>query len=190
MIAPLVIGFAFGWILQRSGLSRYDRIANVFRFRDLTVMRFLMSALVTAAMGTAILRGYGDAPVPVPATYALGNVVGGIVFGVGMALSGFCPGTIAAGAGEGRLDYLVPGALGLLAGAVVYGLGYERVMPILARGAREWTLSEVLGVSAPVALVLVVESVLLALYLMRAHRARGWHERSLDPGRNQEGGRS
>ena len=54
----------------------------------------------------------------VPATYIVGNLVGGLIFGVGMALAGFCPGTCAAGAGEGKLDYLIPGLLGFLTGAV------------------------------------------------------------------------
>ena len=49
-----VIGVAFGWILQRSGLSRYDRIANVYRFTDLTVLKVLGSALVTAAVALQI----------------------------------------------------------------------------------------------------------------------------------------
>ncbi len=136
-VAPLVLGFAFGWVLQRSGLSRYDKIANVFRLRDLTVLKVLGTALVTAAVALQIMDALDlwVAP-PIPATYAWGNIVGGTVFGVGMALSGFCPGTIAAGAGEGRLDYLVPGALGLYAGALTYGLLYDGIMPVLARGAR------------------------------------------------------
>lgn len=167
MVAPLLIGFAFGWILQRSGLSRYDRIANVFRLRDLTVIRFLLSALVTAAIAMALLEGHAPGvSVPIPATYAIGNLLGGAVFGIGMALSGFCPGTIAAGAGEGRLDNLVPGALGLFGGAIVYGLAYERVMPRLARGATVETLADLVGTSPYVTLVLVVEIFVAVLLLL------------------------
>ena len=185
MIAPLAIGFAFGWILQRSGLSRYDHIANIFRLRDATVLRFLMSALATGAIAIELLRRYGVAPVPVPSTYVLGNFVGGVVFGVGMALSGFCPGTIAAGAGEGRLDYLFPGALGLVSGAVVYGWLYERIMPFLAAGAKETTFPAWLGVSPPLAALVLVEVVVLTLAIVR------WHGRSRPPrARSQEGGAS
>src|ERR1019366_4979883 len=94
----------------------------------------LLSALVTAAIGIRVLQNLGLATtVPIPATYLAGNMLGGVVFGVGMALSGFCPGTVAAGAGEGRLDYLIPGGLGLYTGAILYGLEYERVMPWLSR---------------------------------------------------------
>jgi uncharacterized membrane protein YedE/YeeE len=167
ILAPLVIGLAFGWILQRSGLSRYDRIANVYRFTDLTVLKVLGSALVTAAIALQLMRalGVGVAP-PIPVTYAWGNLLGGAVFGVGMALSGFCPGTIAAGAGEGRLDYLVPGALGLFTGAVGYGLVYERIMPLLARTARATTLPEVLHVDPWLTVVVFAEIALLAFYVL------------------------
>jgi len=133
-VAPLLVGFAFGGCLQKAGLSRYERIVNLFRFRDFAVLKFLLSALVTAAIGIRVLEDLGlAANVPIPTTYVAGNLIGGLVFGVGMALSGFCPGTVAAGAGEGRLDYLVPGGLGLLTGAVIYGLAYERMMPVLSR---------------------------------------------------------
>lgn len=184
MIAPLLIGFAFGWILQRSGLSRYDHIANIFRLRDATVLRFLMTALATGAVAIELLRRYGVAPVPVPATYALGNFAGGVVFGIGMALSGFCPGTIAAGAGEGRLDYVFPGALGLVSGALVYGWLYPRVMPYLAGSAREATLPAWLGVSAPLVVLVLLELVVLTLALVR------WHGRSKPPrGRSERSAR-
>ena len=65
----------------------------------------------------------------VPATYIVGNLVGGLIFGVGMALAGYCPGTWPPGAGEGKLDYMIPGLLGFLTGAVIFGLTYQQVFP-------------------------------------------------------------
>jgi hypothetical protein len=165
-----VIGFAFGWLLQRAGLSRYDRIVNVFRFRDLAVLEFLLSALMTAAVGIHALRELGVATdVPIPPTYVLGNIIGGVVFGIGMALSGFCPGTVAAGAGEGRLDNIVPGGAGLFAGALVYGVAYDRVMPWLSRQGRVGaiTLADWLHVEPWLVVVLFVELGLLVLYAVR-----------------------
>jgi len=103
---------------------------NVFRFTDMAVLQFMMTALVVSMSGLYALRGLGLVTFPsVPATYIVGNLVGGLIFGVGMALSGYCPGTCAAGAGEGKLDYIVPGLLGFLTGAVIYGLTYEVVFP-------------------------------------------------------------
>jgi hypothetical protein len=85
-------------------------------------------------IGLYVLRGLGVVTFPtVPATYVLGNLVGGLIFGVGMSLAGFCPGTCVAGAGEGKTDYLIPGILGFLVGAALWGLTYERVFPALSK---------------------------------------------------------
>ncbi len=90
IIWALVLGFGFGLLLQKAGLSKYHKIVNVFRFTDLTVLKFMMTALAVAMVGTFALRDLGLLTLPsVPPTYILGNVVGGLVFGVGMAGAGF-----------------------------------------------------------------------------------------------------
>ncbi|MDP1544921.1 MAG: YeeE/YedE thiosulfate transporter family protein [Anaerolineales bacterium] len=130
LILALVLGVFFGFALNKAGLTKYHKIINVYRFTDMTVLKFMMTALVVSMSGLYALRGLGLIIFPnVPATYIVGNLVGGIVFGFGMALSGYCPGTAAAGAGEGKLDYLIPGLLGFLTGAVIYGLTYQQVFP-------------------------------------------------------------
>jgi uncharacterized membrane protein YedE/YeeE len=171
MTAALLLGFAFGFLVQRAGLSRYDRIVNVFRLRDLAVLKFLLSALVTAAVGIRLVESLGlpaGVSVPIPPTFLVADLVGGLVFGVGMALAGFCPGTVAAGAGEGRLDYLVPGGLGLYVGALVYGFAYERIVPVLARWGRlgELTIASWLRVEPWLLVVLFVELTLLGFHLL------------------------
>jgi hypothetical protein len=172
-LAPLAIGFGFGWLLQKAGLSRYERIVNVFRFKDFAVVQFLLSALFTAAVGITSFEGLGLATaVPIPTTYLVGNLVGGLVFGIGMALSGFCPGTVAAGAGEGRLDYLLAGGLGLYVGAIAYGLMYESLMPSLSRWGRfgNVTLAEVLDVEPWLLITLFAELAAIVFYLIERRR--------------------
>ncbi len=176
--APLAVGCAFGWCLQRAGLARYERIVNVFRFRDLAVLKFLLSALLTAAIGVHLVQRFGLARPPVPTTYLAGNALGGLVFGVGMALSGFCPGTVAAGAGEGRLDYLIPGGMGLCTGALIYGLEYDTWMPAITRWGYmgSVTLPAVLRVEPWLLIALLAETVVLVFYALersgrRPHRA-------------------
>lgn len=132
-IVALILGVFFGFSLNKAGLTKYNKIVNVFRFTDMAVLQFMMTALVVSMSGLYTLRGLGLVTFPsVPATYIVGNLVGGLIFGVGMALSGYCPGTCAAGAGEGKLDYIVPGLLGFLVGAVIYGLTYEAVFPAIS----------------------------------------------------------
>lgn len=129
-IYALVLGVFFGFALNKAGLTRYNKIVNQFRFKDMTVLKFMMTALVVTMLGVYPLRALGILTFPtVPETYILGNVLGGLIFGVGMAFAGFCPGTAVAGAGEGKLDYIIPGLLGFFTGAVIFGLTYSSFMP-------------------------------------------------------------
>ena len=89
-IIALLLGAAFGFSLNKAGLTRYTKIVNVFRFTDLAVLKFMMTALVVAMVGLYGLRGLGWINFPnVPATYIAGNLIGGLIFGVGMALAGY-----------------------------------------------------------------------------------------------------
>jgi len=132
-IVSFALGIFFGFALNKAGLTKYHKIVNVFRFTDMAVLKFMMTALVIAMIGLYTLRGLGLVTFPAPpATYVVGNLVGGLIFGVGMAMAGFCPGTAAAGAGDGKLDYLIPGVLGFLTGAAIYGLTYQQVFPVIS----------------------------------------------------------
>ncbi len=89
-ILALFLGVFFGFSLNKAGLTRYNKIVNVFRFTDMAVLQFMLTALVVAMAGLYGLRGLGLITFPnVPATYIAGNLVGGLIFGVGMALTGF-----------------------------------------------------------------------------------------------------
>lgn len=133
-VVALFLGVFFGFSLNKAGLTKYHKIVNVFRLTDMAVLKFMMTALIVSMSGLYLLRGLGLVTFPnVPATYVVGNIVGGLIFGVGMALSGYCPGTCAAGSGEGKLDYLIPGLLGFLVGAGIYGLTYQYVFPAISK---------------------------------------------------------
>ena len=89
-IIALIVGILFGFSLNKAGLTRYNKIVNVFRFTDLAVLKFMMTALVVSMSGLYVLRGLGLIEFPnVPGTYIVGNLVGGLIFGVGMALAGY-----------------------------------------------------------------------------------------------------
>ena len=89
-LITLILGLGFGFALNKAGLTKYNKIVNVFRFTDMAVLQFMMTALVVAMTGLYILRGFGLVTFPaVPATYIVGNLVGGLIFGVGMALTGY-----------------------------------------------------------------------------------------------------
>ena len=90
LLIPLVLGVFFGFALNKAGLTKYHKIVNVFRFTDMAVLQFMMTALVVAMIGLYGLRALGLLEFPnIPATYLVGNILGGLVFGIGMALTGY-----------------------------------------------------------------------------------------------------
>ncbi len=89
-VLALVFGVFFGFSLNKAGLTKYNKIVNVFRFTDMAVLKFMMTALVVAMSGLFALRGLGLITFPsISSTYIVGNIVGGLIFGVGMALTGY-----------------------------------------------------------------------------------------------------
>lgn len=116
---------AFGLVLSRSGASDYDFIQRMFLFRDVQLYGIMGTAVVVAAPGIWLLKRHGktldgDPLVVEPKPLHRGNVVGGVLFGIGWAMTGMCPGPILVNIGEGKLY-----ALGALAGTLLgaYGLG-------------------------------------------------------------------
>jgi uncharacterized protein len=89
-LIALILGVFFGFSLNKAGLTKYHKIVNVFRLTDFAVLKFMMTALVVAMSGLYVLRGLGLVTIPnIPSTYIAGNLVGGLLFGVGMALTGY-----------------------------------------------------------------------------------------------------
>ena len=85
-----ILGVFFGFSLNKAGLTKYNKIVGVFRFTDLAVLKFMLTALVVSMIGLYGLRGLGWIVFPsVPSTYIVGNVIGGLIFGIGMALTGY-----------------------------------------------------------------------------------------------------
>lgn len=123
IIVAVGLGFFFGFALDKAGMTRYHKIVNVFRYTDLAVLKFMMSAMVTGMIGIYALYWAGQIELThITPTIPAKQLIGGALFGVGMALAGMCPGTVVAGAGRGQLDYIIPGLAGFLTGGFVYGM--------------------------------------------------------------------
>ncbi len=90
LLPALIVGFAFGWILQKSRLTQYAKIVNVFRFTDTAVLKFILTSIVVGAGGIYLLKDMGlVALTGTTPTYIVGNLLGGLIFGAGMAGAGF-----------------------------------------------------------------------------------------------------
>jgi hypothetical protein len=159
------IGIGFGFALQRGGVTNFDVIVNQLLFKDFTVVKIMLSAMLTGMVGVYLLRQYGLAQLhPKPGSMG-STVVGGLIFGVGFALLGYCPGTVVAAAAHGRLDALFGGIVGMIAGAGLFAAWYPRLeKSMLNKGSfGERTLPEIFNI-CPWRVILVIEVLVLGLF--------------------------
>jgi uncharacterized membrane protein YedE/YeeE len=119
LLSGLGMGFLFGFLLQRGGVSDANVIIKQFLFTDFTVIKIMLTAIILGAVGFAVLNAYHLIPPAVITAPHLGVIVGGLLFGVGMATLGLCPGTCVAAVGQGSRDAWL-GILGMLAGALLF----------------------------------------------------------------------
>jgi uncharacterized membrane protein YedE/YeeE len=167
----LLIGIAFGWVLERSGMGSARKLSGQFYLRDMTVFKVMFTAIITAMLGVFWLGWLGIVDVSriyVPETFIAPQLIGGLIFGAGFAIGGLCPGTSCVSAATGRADGLAV-VLGMFAGVMVTGLAFERLASFYnstARGAL--TIPDVTGVSYG---VVVFAIVLLAIAGFRVAEA-------------------
>lgn len=112
-------GLFFGFLLQRSQVICYDRQLEALLVEDLTVLKFMLSAMVTAMVGIQFLSSIGVITLSTDPSILGGNVIGGLIFGAGWALLGYGPATAAGALGEGRVDAFF-GMIGMILGSIVY----------------------------------------------------------------------
>jgi len=122
----LPFGMVFGFLLHRGGVADYNVIVNQFRFRDFTVLKIMLTAIVVGGVGVWMLHATGHAEYHIKPANLLGVGLGAALFGVGMVLYGYCPGTGVAAIATGSVHALV-GFAGMLFGAVLYALSYPWV---------------------------------------------------------------
>jgi uncharacterized membrane protein YedE/YeeE len=122
----LLLGAAFGALLQLSGASSHTKIVNALRLKDLTIMKLILMAIGVGLMGVHLLDLFGLANMKVKELYLLGIILAGVIFGVGFALTGYCPGTALAACAEGKPDAWVT-VLGGLCGALVFAFMFPEV---------------------------------------------------------------
>jgi uncharacterized membrane protein YedE/YeeE len=122
----LPFGILFGVLLHRGGVADYNVIVNQFRFRDFTVLKIMFTAIIIGGMGVLALHATGHAQYHIKPANLLGVTLGAALFGVGMVLYGYCPGTGIAAVATGSLHALA-GFAGMLAGAVLYALSFTWV---------------------------------------------------------------
>lgn len=132
-VLGLATGLVFGALLQRGRLSRYEVILGQLLFKDGRVVKAMATAAAVGAVAVHALARRGLTKKDVKPMKVGGVVGGSVLFGAGLAVLGYCPGTTVAAVGEGRADALA-GVLGMLVGAGVFVTLYPRMKPVIDAG--------------------------------------------------------
>lgn len=124
LVIGFFIGIIFGFLLHKGGVTHYDVIVGQLLLADFTVVEIMLSAVVSGMIGIYFLKSIGAVALhPKPGSCG-STVVGGLIFGVGFGILGYCPGTLAGAIGQGSLDALVGGFSGILIGAWLFAAFY------------------------------------------------------------------
>jgi hypothetical protein len=139
-------GIVFGFLLQKGGVAKYEVLIGALRLTDFTVFKVMLSAIAVGMVGVFAMHALGLVKLHVKPTRYAANIVGGLIFGAGFALLGYCPGTGAAALGQGNFDALA-GIAGMIAGSHLFAEVSARMAETLQRmGDRgKLMLHEVLG---------------------------------------------
>lgn len=164
----LLFGIMFGFLLQKGGVTKYDVIIGQLLLEDFTVVKIMLTAVVTGAVGLHLMKGLGWVQLK-PKSGSWGkNAIGGLIFGLGFAVLGYCPGTIAGAMGNGYLDAIIGGLPGIIIGSGLLAALYPRVKDgVLKKGFfGDMTLPQLLKVNDWVVIVPLSVILAVAMYLL------------------------
>lgn len=137
LFSALIIGIAFGWCLEQAGFGSSRKLTGIFYFRDMAVLKVMFSAVVTAMLGLLLLFKLGllkPESVFMPETFFGAQIIGGLLFGFGFVIGGWCPGTAAVGAVSGKFDAIVF-LFGAAVGSMAFSESYALVEPYYQMGS-------------------------------------------------------
>lgn len=167
----LITGILFGFFLQKGRVIRYDKQIAALRLQDMTIVKFMLSHIAVAMVGVYFLYDMGLVKLSIKSTILGGVVLGGLIFGLGWGLLGYCPGTSLGALGEGRWDSIW-GMAGMLVGAGIYAEAY----PYLKKTVLTWgdygkiTIPQVLGVNH---WLVIIPFIILTVLLFRWLEKKG-----------------
>ena len=119
LLAGVVFGLAFGFLLQKGGVGKFNILIGQLLLQDFTVAKVMLTAIVVGMVGVFTLHHFAKVNLHIKPTRIGANIIGGLLFGAGFALMGYCPGTAAAALGQGSWDALF-GMVGLVAGSWIF----------------------------------------------------------------------
>ncbi|MCM2374295.1 YeeE/YedE thiosulfate transporter family protein [Aporhodopirellula aestuarii] len=167
LVLGAVFGLIFGFLLQKGGVAKFHVLIGQLMLVDFTVLKVMLSAVVVGALGIHFMHRAGLVELHIKPTRYASNIIGGLLFGVGFALSAYCPGTGAAALGQGNYDAIAM-MIGMIGGSYLFaeasGWIGRHIDPIGDRG--KLTLHDVIPVNRTglvVAFAAVLVIVLVAI---------------------------
>lgn len=173
LVLGLVFGLIFGFLLQKGGVAKYHILLGVLLLEDFTVVKVMLTAIIVGCIGIFSLQALGLVKLHVKPTRYAANIIGGLIFGIGFALIGYCPGTGAAALGQGNWD-AIAGIAGLMLGSYLFAeaSGWLDKTLMKAGDRGKLMLPELVGVSLPVFLVVFVPLLIAAVFAIDRIAAR------------------
>ena len=171
LVYGLITGILFGFFLQKGRVLRYDNQIGALLLQDMTIVKFMLSHIVVAMVGVYFLYDMGIVKLSLKPMIVGAVVLGGLIFGLGWGLLGYCPGTSLGALGEGRTD-AIWGIAGMLVGAGIYAEAY----PYLQKTVLTWgnygkiTIPQVLGVNH---WLVIIPFVILTVILFKWFEKKG-----------------
>ena len=171
----IIFGIAFGYVLIAVGMGNSRKISAVFYGEDWSVMKIMFSAVVTTMLltYTSFYIGILDINmVQLANVNILSLIVGGLVFGVGMAVGGYCPGTSIAAAVTRKIDALIFLG-GFFVGVWLYAVNYGWIEKhLFSTDLGQLTLSDVFGIPYGIMALIVVFIAILTFFLLEKYEGK------------------
>lgn len=148
LLYGLITGLLFGFLLQKARVLRYEKQISALLLKDMTIIKFMLTSVTVAMVGTYLLVDLELAKLSIKSTILGANIIGGLLFGLGWGALGYCPGTSVGAVAEGRWDALW-GVAGMLAGASLFA----QLFPAMKASVLTWgnlgkiTLPQLLGIN-------------------------------------------
>lgn len=141
----LIVGFLFGYILTRTGITKYPRVMGMLLLKDFKILKFMLTAVISSMILFYLLGDLGLLKLS-PKNLDWGKVAGGLIFGSGMAILGYCPGTMAARIGEGKKDAIIAVA-GTAIGIFIYAIFIKPIKAVFLSSEINGDISVLLGIN-------------------------------------------
>jgi len=166
LVLVFLIGIMFGGIIQYTRVDKFEKIAGFSMLKDTIVPKMLFLTVGLTSIGLYFMIDAGAAHYHVKPIIWQGLIIGGILFGISMAILGKCPGTGPVSIAEGRIDVLI-GAIGGLLGGLVFTLYYDEVFkPLMGESSGKLVLPELFPGSEETAVLIFGLVVILVAILI------------------------